>query len=167
MKENDIIRGLDAHTMTVFIEHPDGSYGPAESGSYMVSNYIDNFAEKQRHFHETAFKDLADGRLSPVGYYCRLREVAPADLAVRARVSIGKINRALDTKKFGSLTIAEAARIADVLGIPLADLFQLPPPGMIVAHQPTPCPWMVRTPAVVPVQVPHAPSPKIATGEAS
>ena len=160
MKDSDVIKGFDAHTMTVFVEREDGSYGPAESGSYMVKNFIENFAEKQKHFHEGAFKDLAEGRISPVGYHMRLREIAPADLAVRAVLSVGKVKKILEPKGFGSLTLEEASRVADVLGIPLADLFQLPPPGMIITHQPTPSRWVVRTASIIPVPGPHSAKPK-------
>ena len=156
MKDSDVISDFDDHTMTVFVERDDGSYGPAESGSYMVKNFIDNFAEKQKHFHESAFKDLASGKISPVGYHLRLREIAPADLAVRARLSVAKVKRILDSEGFSTLTIGEASRVADVLGIPLADLFQLPPPGMTIAHQPTPNRWVVRSTAIVPIPGPHS-----------
>ncbi len=163
MKDTEVTTGLESHKMTVFVEHEDGTYGPAESGSYMVKNFIDNFAEKQKHFHESAYKDLAAGKISPVGYHMRLREIAPADLAVRAIMPVGKVKKILDPKGFASLTIGEAARIADVLGIPLADLFQLAPPGMMIAHQPTPNQWVVRSVAIAPIPGPHSSKPASTT----
>jgi hypothetical protein len=124
MKEKDanFERG---HRMVLYVERPDRTYGPVETGSYMVQTYIDDFAGKRREAAETLAGRLARGEISPVAYFMELQELAPADLAERVGVRGRALRRHLTMAGFMEIDVTLLARYAEVFNIPLADLFQL------------------------------------------
>jgi hypothetical protein len=127
MKEQDAIVDLDGHKMVLFVEKEDGKYGTVATGSYMVKNYVDDFWDKKQKIEKSLFDEVTSGRKSPIYYYMHLREMNEADVAVRARVSVGLVRKHIIPKQFESMTIKIATRYAEVFGIPLANLFQIIP----------------------------------------
>ena len=126
MKENDARVDFGEHTMALFVEKDDGSYGPIETGSFLAKNYLSEFWQKMKHFHETAFTRVIHNEISPVAYYLIMREMAPADVAARIGVSAAQVKKHMTPRHFGAMKISLALRYAGVFGIPLAALFQIP-----------------------------------------
>lgn len=126
MKERDAHVDFDKHLMTVFVEKDDGTYGAIETGSYMVKNYYDDFQKKMKHFRTTALNQLKNNEISPVAFYMILREMGAGDVAARVGVSTAKVKKHMKTEYFGNISLKLARRYADVFGVEVAQLFQIP-----------------------------------------
>lgn len=111
------------HQMLLYVEKPDGSYGTVQTGSYMASNFLDDFQEKQRYFHETNSQAVLAGEISMVAYYMNMQELTLPEVADRVGLSKGAVRRHMDPAHFGELTVAQARRYAELFGVPLAKLF--------------------------------------------
>lgn len=125
MKEHDAKIEVEAHQLLLYVEKDDGSYGSLQTGSYIVGNYFDDYLEKRGRFHASCLKRLISGQDSPVAYYQALCELTDAELARRARIWRYRVRRHRKPEHFASMTVAEAARYADVFNVPLASLFQV------------------------------------------
>lgn len=124
MKEKDAkVEG--GHKIVLYVEKDDASYGPMETGSYMVKNYIDDFFEKRDNLQQDCLRRLKDGEISPVAYYMRLIEIGEADLASRVGVSRRKLRRHLTPKGFEKASLFVLERYADVFSVPVANMFQV------------------------------------------
>jgi hypothetical protein len=124
MKEKDS-QAAGGHRMVLYVEKEDSSYGPLQTGSYMVSTYMDDLLEKRRHLVEGLRRRLAAGEISPVAYYLTLIDIAEADLALRVGISRRKLRRHLTPEGFADIDIALAMKYAEVFAIPVANLFQV------------------------------------------
>jgi len=127
MKEKDAYIDFDGHRVTMFVEKEDGSYGSMETGSYLASNYLDDFWQKMQHFHKNAYEQLISNKISPIAFYLIMKEMAPADAAVRVGISASAVKKHMQPKYFSRMTLSTAQRYADVFGIHLANLFQVMP----------------------------------------
>ncbi len=148
MKEKDAFVEYGDHQMVMFVEKDDGTYGSMRTGSYMAANYIDDFWEKMRNLEKMCFERLTSGEFSPVAYYMMLKDMTPADVAARVRERAGTVRKHMEPKHFGKVKLELARRYAEVFGVPLADLFQVPigPEGRVeVAHEATANPFVVLT----------------------
>ncbi len=125
MKEKDANVNCEDHQMTVFVEKDDGSYGPMQTGSYMVKNYIDKYWQNMEHFKEKALGQLQNNEISPIAFYMVLREMAAADVAVRIGISTAQVKKHMLPDHFKKMNLDIAQKYADIFGIPLANLFQV------------------------------------------
>ena len=125
MKEKDAQVDFDKHKMTIFVEKEDGSYGTIQTGSFLAKNYLDDFWEKMKHFKKTALTQLMNNKISPIAYYLVVKEMAPADVAIRVGISTSQVKKHMTPKHFGSMKLSVAQQYAEVFGIPVADLFQI------------------------------------------
>jgi len=133
MKEKDAYIDFDGHRVTVFVEKEDGAYGAMETGSYLASNYLDDFWQKMQHFHKNACEQLVSNKISPVAFYLIMKEMAPADAAARVGISTAAVKKHMQPAHFGDMKLSTALRYAEVFGIPLANLFQVTPEFSIQA----------------------------------
>ena len=118
------------HQMLLYVEKPDGSYGTVQTGSYLAYNFMDDFQEKQRYFHETHSKAVLNGEISPIAYHMNMLELTVPETADRLGLSQGLVKRHMTPKYFAKLTVAQALSYAELFGIPVAQLFAfLIPPG--------------------------------------
>ncbi len=124
MKEKDASFS-GGHRMVLYVERPDASYGPVETGSYMVQTYFDDFSGKRRELAEALRGRLSRGEISPVAYFMELQEMAEADLAERVGVRPRVLRRHLTMDGFMRIEVALLARYAEVFNVAVADLFQL------------------------------------------
>ena len=128
------------HQMLLYVEKPDGSYGTVQTGSYMAYNFLDDFQEKQRYFHETYSSSVLQGKISPIAYFMKLQELTVPEVAERTRLSAGRVRRHMSPKHFASLSIGLAQRYAELFGIPVVKLFAFinpTDPGIQVNFQPS------------------------------
>jgi hypothetical protein len=125
MKEKEASVECESHQMTVFVEKEDGSYGPMQTGSFMVKKYIDEFWKKTEHFKNSALTQLLKNEISPIGFYMLLRDMAPADVASRIGINTAQVKKHMLPGHFGTLKLTIARKYAEIFGIPVANLFQV------------------------------------------
>jgi len=125
VKENDAKIEVEAHQLLLYVEKEDGSYGSLQTGSYIVGNYFDDYLEKRGRFQAACLKKLVSGEESPVAYYQALCELTDHELARRASISKRRVRRHRQPAHFAEMTVAEAARYAEVFNVPLASMFQV------------------------------------------
>ena len=148
MKEKEAFVDFKDHELVLFVEKEDGTYGTTRTGSYVAAHYLDDYHEKVRNWERECFEKLTSGEFSPVAYYIRLKDMSPADVAMRVGVSKGAIRKHMVPEHFAKVTVETARRYAEVFGVPLADLFQVPierEDGTTVVHEATNSPFVVLT----------------------
>jgi hypothetical protein len=139
MKAQDADFKTDSHQMVLFVEQEDGAYASKQTGSYMTENYMDDFWNKRRHFEQALQSKVHNNEISPIGYYMTLLEMTPADLAQRVGISTAKAQKHLHPDGFRKMSVELGRRYAEVLGIPVANLFQIiKPPAAPAAIVQTP-----------------------------
>ncbi len=124
MKEKDC-RIDNAHQLILYVEKEDNSFGPVQTGSYMVENYLEDLFEKKARLRSARLQDLLDGKISPLAYYKDLVEISEGDLAARVGVSRRKLKAHLTPGGFSRLGVAQLKQYATVFGVPVAQLFQI------------------------------------------
>jgi hypothetical protein len=125
VKEKDARVDHDEHQLVLYVEKDDGSYGTVLTGSYLARTYIDDLWEKMRTFEQECVEQLMDGRISPVGFYIQLKEMAPADVAARIGVSAAKVKKHMQPRHFARISVETARRYAEVFGIQVSGLFDV------------------------------------------
>jgi hypothetical protein len=125
MKEKDAHVDFEDHQVTLFVEKEDGSYGSVQTGSYLAKNYMNFFWENMNHFQKTALVQLLNNKTSPIAYYMTLKDMAPADVAVRVGISTSQVKKHMTPWNFKNMKLALAKKYAEIFGIPLANLFQI------------------------------------------
>ena len=68
-------------TQVLYVEKEDGSYGPLQTGSFLVGNYLDDYFQKRGRFERQCLERLLSGEYSPVAYYQVLRGEVDAELS--------------------------------------------------------------------------------------
>ncbi|MGD9200523.1 MAG: helix-turn-helix transcriptional regulator [Chitinispirillia bacterium] len=126
MKEKDVCIEHREHQIKLFVEKDDGSIDMIQTGSYIAKNYIDDFWKKQKHFKKTALKQLINNEISSIAYYIIIREIGIADVAVRIGVSTAQVKKHMKSNYFKNIKLELAQKYADVFGVPVANLFQIP-----------------------------------------
>ncbi len=124
MKEKDS-RVENTHQLVLYVEKEDQSYGPVQTGSYMVENYLDDFFEKKDKLKRERLQELQQGHISPLAYYKDLVEIGEGDLALRVGVSKRKLRQHMTPEGFAKVNVQQLSRYAIVFGIPVAQLFQI------------------------------------------
>lgn len=138
MKEDEAKTEAEAHQLLLYVERKDGSYGPLQTGSYLVGNYLDDYFQKRNRYERACLERLLSGEYSPVAYYQELCELTLTELAHRARVSKLKAWLHRKPRHFARMRLSEARRYAEVFDVPLANLFQVvaqPNVGQIVQER--------------------------------
>jgi hypothetical protein len=125
VKEADARVDLDQHQLLLYVEKEDGSYGPLQTGAYLVKNYSDDFFQKRHNIETECIDRLRKGEISPVVYYMLLYNMTAADIAVRVGISKGKVLKHQTPKGFAGASIEIVKRYADVFGVSVANMFQL------------------------------------------
>jgi len=124
MKEKDA-RFNNEHQLVLYVEKEDGTYGPIQTGSYMVAHHFDDYLEKQKRLEADCLAKLCDGEISQIGYYMTLTNISEADLGCRVGISARKVRRHKDPKHFAKIGLPLVKRYAEVFGVPVANMFQI------------------------------------------
>jgi hypothetical protein len=125
MKEKDVLVDFEAQQFIIYAEKSDGSISPVQTGSYVTKNFIDDFYELTGNLHKSLVEKLNRGEISPIFFYMTIEELTVAELASRAGISKYRVKKHLDIKGIQKATVSELSRYADVLNVPLANLFQV------------------------------------------
>jgi hypothetical protein len=139
MKEQNAHFNTDFHQMVLFVEKEDGAYSTMQTGSYMSETYLDDFWNKRRQFEQTLLARVRNNEISSIAYYMTLLEMTPAALAQRIGIGASQVQKHLQPEGFKKINVELAQRYAKVLGIPVANLFQ-------IIIQPTAPVTIVQTP---------------------
>ncbi len=124
MKEKDS-KVENSHQLILYVEKEDCTYGPVQTGSYMVDNYLDDLYEKKAKLKEVRLQELKDGKISPLAYYKDLVDIGEGDLACRVGIGKRKLRSHLTPKGFSQVSVTMLQRYAEVFGVPVAQLFQI------------------------------------------
>lgn len=126
MKEKDArVDNVPEHQLVLYVEQEDGSYGPIQTGSFMMKNYFDDYLEKHEKLEQNYRNQWCDGKISPVGYYMTLINISAADLGRRVGLSARKVRKHIRPEHFANIRLSLAKRYAEVFGIPVANMFQV------------------------------------------
>lgn len=109
----------------MYVEKPDGTYGTMETGSFIVSNYIDDFMGKQMHFWQKHCEDLISNKISIIAFYQKLQELTISDISGRTGISKGKVKKHLDPKGFAKVTVEELQAYGELFDLPVGAFFQV------------------------------------------
>lgn len=129
MKEQDVLSDYEPHQLVLYAEKRDGSYGPVQTGSWLVKNYLDDYREKRERLKASGLERIARGEISPLRFHLDLAEMSPEGLARRAGVAAWRVRRHLEPRAFGRIGLPLLRRYADALGIPVAAFLALPAHG--------------------------------------
>jgi hypothetical protein len=125
MKEKDVLVDFKAQQFVIYAEKSDGSFSPVQTGSYMSKNHIDDFFRLAGNLYNSLIEKLRTGKISPIFFYMTIEDMTIAELAARAGISKSRVKKHIDPKGFQKVSVANLRRYADVLNIPLANLFQV------------------------------------------
>jgi len=123
MKEKDLYVDFKAQQAVYYVEKSDESYGPVISGSYLAKNYLDDFYDKMNKQEQALREKLKAGEISPVYYYCIIREFGEGDLASRVGISVQKLRKHYKMENFVNMRLSLLKKYADAFDIPVAGLF--------------------------------------------
>ncbi len=125
MKEKDLIVDCPSQQVILYAEKNDGTYGPVQTGSYTTGNHISEHFKITDHLSGALLEKLRAGEISPVYFYMMMESLTIPELAARVRLSRRSVRRHLEPEGFRRLTIDTLKRYADVLNIPVANMFQI------------------------------------------
>lgn len=125
MKEKDLHIEYDTQQIIMFVEKEDGTYGPLQTGAYMVKNYIDDFWFKKKNLEKELVSKLKEAQISPVYYYMLLEELSVAELASRVGIRRSRVKRHFKPKYFKRIKLSLLQRYAEVFGIPVSNMLQV------------------------------------------
>jgi transcriptional regulator with XRE-family HTH domain len=125
MKEEDVLVDFKPQQFIIYAEKSDGSFSPVQTGSYMTKNHIADFYEITVNLHNSLIEKLKNGEISPIYFFMTIEELTIAELAARVGISKFLVKRHIDPKGFQKISVSKLMRYANVLNIPLANLFQI------------------------------------------
>jgi hypothetical protein len=125
MKENDLVVDFPRQQVVLYAEMGDGTYGPFQTGSYMSGNHISEHFKITGHLNKSLLGQLRKGEISPVYYYMTIEGLTVSELADRAGISQFYVKKHITPAGFQKMRISSLKRYADVLNIPLANMFQI------------------------------------------
>ena len=111
--------------MIIYVEKDDGKFGPMQTGSFLSANYLDDYFFKRRNLELELREQLTRNQISPVKYFMVLEELSVSELASRAGIRKSRVKKHLDPKHFGSVSLNELRRYANVFNVPAANLLQV------------------------------------------
>lgn len=125
MKETEARVDCKDHQLLLYVEKNNGEYGPVETGSYLVSNYVEDFWEKQKKLNEKLIDSLCKGEISPVAYYMVIINISENDLAARLGISVRSVRKHQQLSHFKNMKLSLLCKYAEVFGVPVANMFQV------------------------------------------
>ncbi len=125
MKEKDGFVDCPEQQVIVYVEKEDGTYGPMQTGSYISANYLDDYFFKRRNLEDSLRGQVIDGSISPVKYYMVLEDLSISELSARTGIRTSKVQRHMEMRYFGTMTVAELGRYSAVFNVTTADMLQL------------------------------------------
>ncbi|MCK9219667.1 MAG: helix-turn-helix transcriptional regulator [Bacteroidales bacterium] len=125
MKEKDGFINCPEQQMILYVEKDDGKYGPMQTGSYISSNFLDDFFTKRKNLEKDLRDQLCLGKISPIQYYRILEDLTLSELSARVGIRKSKVKKHLDIKGFGDITAAELVKYALVFNVPVPNLLQV------------------------------------------
>jgi transcriptional regulator with XRE-family HTH domain len=125
MKEVDVFVDCQAQQVVIYAEKSDGSFCPVQTGSYMIKNHIADFYEIASNLNNSLIEKLRSGEISPIYYFMTIEELTISELAARVGISKSSVKKHLDLKGFQKISVSKLRRYANVLNIPMANLFQI------------------------------------------
>jgi hypothetical protein len=130
MKEKDGYVDCPQQQVIIYVEKEDGKYGPIQTGSYITSNYLDDYELKRKNLEESLRTKIQTREISPVYYYMVLEDLTISELASRVRIRKGKVKKHLRHENFKLINNEMLKQYADVFNVSIVDLIQLmnPPP---------------------------------------
>jgi transcriptional regulator with XRE-family HTH domain len=125
MKEKEIEVDCPYQQVILYAEKADGTYGPVQTGSYMAGNHISEHFRITGNLSRTLLDQLRKGEISPVYYYMTLEGLTITEIAGRTGISKCVVKRHIRPEGFRRMRISSLKRYADVLNIPVANMFQI------------------------------------------
>jgi transcriptional regulator with XRE-family HTH domain len=125
MKEEDVLVDFKPQQFIIYAEKSDGSFSPVQTGSYITKNFIADFYEMTVNLHNSLIEKLKNREISPIYFYMTIEELTISELASRVGMSKFSVKKHIDPKGFQKLSVSKLKRYAEVLNIPLANLFQI------------------------------------------
>src|SRR4030043_775763 len=125
MKEKDLLVNCPEHQLILYAEKNDGTYGPVQTGSYMAGNHISEHYKIVGNLNKSLIERLQNGEISPIYYYMMIEDLSVSELAGRTGISKICVKKHITPKGFEKVSISKLKRYADVLNIPLANMFQI------------------------------------------
>ena len=125
MKEKDAYVEDESVQLVLYVEKDDDSYGPLQTGSFMVKNYLDDYFDKMNKWERSLREQLKAGEISPVYYYMILQSYGEKDLASRVGISRRQLKQHFQMKNFEKLRLSRIKRYAEAFDIPVVSFFQL------------------------------------------
>ncbi len=125
MKENEGFVDYPDQQMIIYVEKDDGKYGPMQTGSFISANYLDDYFLKRKNLEMELREQLTGNQISPVKYFMVLEDLSLSELASRADIRKSRVRKHLDPKHFGSVSLDELRRYANVFNVPAANLLQV------------------------------------------
>jgi transcriptional regulator with XRE-family HTH domain len=125
MKEKDVFVDCQSHQVVIYAEKSDGTFGPVQTGSFMTKNHITDFHQIADNLNNSLIERLKNGEISAIYYYMTIEDLTLSELAERVEISKSRVNKHLYPKGFQRIRVGELKRYANVLNIPVANLFQL------------------------------------------
>jgi hypothetical protein len=131
MKEKDGYVDCPQQQVIIYVEKEDGKYGPIQTGSYLTSNYLDDYELKRKNLEESLRTKIKTMEISPIYYYMVLEDLTISELASRVRMRKGKVKKHLQHEYFKLIDNEMLKQYADVFNVSVDDLIQLmnPPPA--------------------------------------
>jgi hypothetical protein len=125
MKEKDGIINCPQQQLILYVEKEDGKYEPIQTGSYLTSNYLDDYEQKRHHLEESLKKQILAKEISPVYYYMILEDLTVSELSARAGLRKGKVKKHLKFEHFKELPQETLQQYADVFNTTILDMISL------------------------------------------
>jgi hypothetical protein len=130
MKEKDGYVDCPQQQVIIYVEKEDGKFGPIQTGSYITSNYLDDYELKRKNLEDYLRKKIQIREVSPIYYYMVIEDLTISELAARVRIRKGKVKKHLRHEYFKLINNEMLLQYADVFNVSVDDLNQLmnPPP---------------------------------------
>ncbi|MBN1108809.1 MAG: hypothetical protein JXR66_12325 [Bacteroidales bacterium] len=125
MKEKEIEVDCPYQQVILYAEKDDGTFGPVQTGSYMAGNHISEHFRIADNVSKDLIAKLRKGQISPVYFYMTLEGLNISELAGRTGIPAFRVKRHTTPAGFRKIRISTLKRYADVLNIPVANMFQL------------------------------------------
>lgn len=125
MKEKDGYVDCPQQQVILYVEKEDGKYGPIQTGSYITSNFLDDYELKRKHLEDSLRKKIQSKEVSPIYYYMVLEDLTISELAARVNNRKARVKKHLEYGSFNSITSEILKQYADVFNVSVNDLIQL------------------------------------------
>jgi hypothetical protein len=125
VKEKDLVIECPFQQVVLYAEKDDGTYGPFQTGSYMAGVNISEHFRLTSNLNRSLIEQLKSGAISPVNYFMITEGLTVDEMASRIGISKFRVKKHLTIQGFRKMKISTLKRYADILNIPLANMFQI------------------------------------------